>query len=310
MSSVIDLRTYVGASSGRLLVMVDLQEKNYDALAKDHARDLDARRWTTAWPRSGMRAISAFRSRSRGRREGPGVIREIGASRPGFPVSSRERSDMVFERQQPSCYSNQLFENVVSQAGSFAIAGLVAEETCLATAIDASRRGHQRHVPERCICESLRGPIPTPPPCTWWPRMPSNFLPMSPTPATGWSRRRSDLSKGIAMDELSARRLRNVHSGAGGATQYPDCGRRLLCRPSGRSRDHAIAPDAARDFRRRIVRILQRAQRRSRQRRTDGLIDPGVSDAGTQVDHPGGVVRGARGHRLPVPIDRVGDQSL
>jgi nicotinamidase-related amidase len=49
---------------------------------------------------------------------------------------------MVFERQQPSCYSNQLFANVVSQAESFAIAGLGAEESCLATAIDASRRGH------------------------------------------------------------------------------------------------------------------------------------------------------------------------
>src|SRR6476620_3244020 len=50
---------------------------------------------------------------------------------------------MVLERQQPSCYSNQLFEDVVSQAGNFAIAGLIAEETCLATAIDASRRGHR-----------------------------------------------------------------------------------------------------------------------------------------------------------------------
>ena len=49
---------------------------------------------------------------------------------------------MVFERPQPSCYTNQLFEDVVSQIGSFTIAGLVAEETCLATAIDASHRGH------------------------------------------------------------------------------------------------------------------------------------------------------------------------
>src|SRR4029077_14874224 len=40
MSSIIDLRTYVGASSGRLLVMVDLQEKNYDALTKDNASGL------------------------------------------------------------------------------------------------------------------------------------------------------------------------------------------------------------------------------------------------------------------------------
>jgi nicotinamidase-related amidase len=54
-----------------------------------------------------------------------------------------KRSDMVFERSQPSCYSNQLFEDVVSQVGSFVIAGLVADETCLATAIDASHRGHR-----------------------------------------------------------------------------------------------------------------------------------------------------------------------
>jgi nicotinamidase-related amidase len=48
---------------------------------------------------------------------------------------------MVFERPQPSCYTNRLFEDVVSQIGSFTIAGL-AEEACLATAIDASHRGH------------------------------------------------------------------------------------------------------------------------------------------------------------------------
>jgi hypothetical protein len=40
MSSVIDLRTYLGASSRRLLVMVDLQQKNYEALARDNAPDL------------------------------------------------------------------------------------------------------------------------------------------------------------------------------------------------------------------------------------------------------------------------------
>jgi len=48
---------------------------------------------------------------------------------------------MVFERPQPSCYTNQLFDDVVSRIGSFTIAGL-AEEACLATAIDAAHRGH------------------------------------------------------------------------------------------------------------------------------------------------------------------------
>ena len=40
MSTVIDLRTYVSASHSRMLVMVDLQEKNHDELARERASDL------------------------------------------------------------------------------------------------------------------------------------------------------------------------------------------------------------------------------------------------------------------------------
>ena len=141
MSSVIDLRTYVGASSRRLLVMVDLQENNYVELAKDHAPDLQ---------RSLDHCIAAIRHAreigipiafTRQGDDGPGMLERASQSAWISGLEPR-RSDMVFERQQPSCYSNHLFENVVSQAGSFAIAGLLAEETCLATAIDAACRGH------------------------------------------------------------------------------------------------------------------------------------------------------------------------
>ena len=141
MNSVIDLRTYVGASSRRLLVMVDLQEKNYDELSSDNAPGLR---------RSLDNCIAAIRHArefaipiafTRHGDDGPGVLEQSSQSAWISGLEPR-RSDMVFERHQPSCYSNHLFENVVSQAGSFAIAGLVAEETCLATAIDASRRGH------------------------------------------------------------------------------------------------------------------------------------------------------------------------
>jgi nicotinamidase-related amidase len=132
MNSVIDLRTYVSASNSRLLVMVDLQENNHDALAKDRASDL---------ARSMENCTLAIRhARSLGL--------PIAFTRPSGTQSSwisgfePKRSDMVFERPQPSCYTNQLFEDVVSRIGNFAIAGLVAEETCLATAIDASHRGH------------------------------------------------------------------------------------------------------------------------------------------------------------------------
>jgi nicotinamidase-related amidase len=139
MSSVIDLRTYVSASNSRLLVMVDLQEKNHDEFAKDHAPDLT---------RSLANCAAAIRhARNLGlpvaftrQADGQGSIER--------PVQSAwisgfepKRSDMVFERPQPSCYTNPLFEDVVSQIGSFTIAGL-AEEACLATAIDASHRGH------------------------------------------------------------------------------------------------------------------------------------------------------------------------
>jgi nicotinamidase-related amidase len=140
MSAVIDLRTYVGASRGRLLVMVDLQQKNYEALAKDHAaglaRALDNCMAAIRHARNFGIPIAFTRAG-----DGPELFERPAPSAwiAGFEP---KRSDMVFERQQPSCYSNQLFANVVSQAGSFAIAGLGAEESCLATAIDASRRGH------------------------------------------------------------------------------------------------------------------------------------------------------------------------
>jgi nicotinamidase-related amidase len=141
MSSVIDLRTYVGASNSRLLVMVDLQEKNYEALAKDNAsglsRSLDNCMSAIRHARNlGLPIAFTRHAEAPGSAEGPSQSAWISGFEP-------KRSDMVFERARPSCYSNRLFEDVVSQAGSFAIAGLVAEETCLATAIDAAHRGHR-----------------------------------------------------------------------------------------------------------------------------------------------------------------------
>jgi nicotinamidase-related amidase len=141
MSSVIDLRTYVGASSRRLLVMVDLQENNYDELAKDHAPDLQRSLDNCIAAIRHAREIGIPIAFTRQGDDGPGMLERASQSAWISGLEPR-RSDMVFERQQPSCYSNHLFENVVSQAGSFAIAGLLAEETCLATAIDAACRGH------------------------------------------------------------------------------------------------------------------------------------------------------------------------
>jgi nicotinamidase-related amidase len=141
MNSVIDLRSYVSASNSRLLVMVDLQETNYDELAKDRASDLarSMENCTLAIRHArnlGLPIAFTRQAEHSGWIERPAQSAWISGFQP-------KRSDMVFERQQPSCYANQLFEDIVSRVGGFAIAGLIAEETCLATAIDASHRGHR-----------------------------------------------------------------------------------------------------------------------------------------------------------------------
>src|ERR1700676_182690 len=117
MSSVIDLRTYVGASNSRLLVMIDLQQKNHDEWAKDGASYLG---------RSLENCMSAIQhARNLGlpiaftrQGENPGLT-ERSAQSAWIPGFEPKRSDMVFEREQPSCYANRLFEDVVSRNGSF-----------------------------------------------------------------------------------------------------------------------------------------------------------------------------------------------
>lgn len=141
MNSVIDMRSYIAASSSRLLVMIDLQESNYDELARGRASDLarSMENCTLALRHARDLGLSiAFTRPSR-----HPVTAERAAQSAWISGFEPKRSDMVFERSQPSCYTNQLFEDVVSQVGSFVIAGLVADETCLATAIDASHRGHR-----------------------------------------------------------------------------------------------------------------------------------------------------------------------
>jgi len=140
MTSIVDLCTYVQGASARLLVMVDLQMRTHEELAADPACDI---------ARALDNCMSAIRH---ARASGVPIAFTRNNAEPGLAGGSEhsawiagfepKRSDMVFERQQPSCYANRLFEDIISQTGSFAIAGLVAEEACLATVIDAAHRGH------------------------------------------------------------------------------------------------------------------------------------------------------------------------
>lgn len=147
MSAVIDLRSYVGASNSRLLVLVDLQQGNLDHAAGDNAsalaRSLGNCRTAIAHART-MGLPIAFTRRA----DSSGSSQSAWIS--GFEP---KRSDMVFERQQPSCYGHQLFDDVVSRTGSFAICGLAADEVCLATVIDAAHRGHRvTYLSDASVC--------------------------------------------------------------------------------------------------------------------------------------------------------------
>jgi nicotinamidase-related amidase len=52
-------------------------------------------------------------------------------------------SDMIFERDRPSCYASPHFAEAIARGGGqFALAGFGSEIGCLATAIEAHNRGH------------------------------------------------------------------------------------------------------------------------------------------------------------------------
>jgi len=60
---------------------------------------------------------------------------------PGFePLTS----EMVFERDMPSCYANREFSHAMTESGGhFVLAGFSGESGCLATAVEAFHRGHR-----------------------------------------------------------------------------------------------------------------------------------------------------------------------
>ena len=92
MSSVIDLRTYVGASQPPPAGHGRPAGEKLRRIGQRQRAGICSGRWTIAWPRSGMRANSRSRSRSRGKPRGGATARACSnarASRHGFPVSNR-----------------------------------------------------------------------------------------------------------------------------------------------------------------------------------------------------------------------------
>jgi nicotinamidase-related amidase len=142
VSTVIDLRTFTNTVAVPVMVFVDLQQE-YVAAPRalalgEVSRELANCREILAHARSAGLPIA--------------FTRWIGKS-PFFNAATRfsdwikgfepHNTDMIFDRSQPSCYSNNDFAEVIANGGgNLVIAGFAGEVACLSTAIDAFHRGH------------------------------------------------------------------------------------------------------------------------------------------------------------------------
>jgi nicotinamidase-related amidase len=142
MTSVVDIRAFLASGASPTLVLLDLQQE-YLAGARmlrlddctralRNCRDALAHARRMGFPVAFVRWIgrSAFFSSA------TASCRWIERFEP-------RGSDMVFERNKPSCFSSALFAEVMAMSGGpIVLAGFSGEAACLSTAIDAFHRGH------------------------------------------------------------------------------------------------------------------------------------------------------------------------
>jgi nicotinamidase-related amidase len=142
--TVVNLRAYVDPVVVPTLVLVDLQEEYVST-----SRGL-------ALPNSAAALAKCRATLSHARKMGFPVafVRWAGRS-PFFNPATRfarwitglepNGSDMIFERDRPSCYASQLFAEVMLHGGgaNMVLAGFTGAVACLSTAIDAFHRGHR-----------------------------------------------------------------------------------------------------------------------------------------------------------------------
>lgn len=139
MTSVVDIRAYLASGPEPTLVLVDLQQDYVNGrlslpiaerelalgncrTALAHARHMG---FPVAFVRS-VRRAAGFPERPTGRWIEPFEPRG---------------SEMVFERDKPSCFSNALFTDVMENCGGpIVLAGFAGATGCLATAVDAHHR--------------------------------------------------------------------------------------------------------------------------------------------------------------------------
>ena len=139
MSAVINIREFREQHATSTLVLVDMHA---DASTRVDHENLEA-----------INNCRAALRHARVRRFPVAFSRQLAAPKtlwatPNYPswIKGFEptRSDMIFDRQMPSCYANSEFADMVDRIGGiYVIAGLFGEEACLSTAIDAFHREHR-----------------------------------------------------------------------------------------------------------------------------------------------------------------------
>jgi nicotinamidase-related amidase len=143
MSAVINLSEFKEQRASATLVLVDMHQ-DFGACAED----ADSPDWSRAVAncRAALRHARAlgFPVAFTRRIVTPNAL----WATPEYPrwIDGFEprRSDMIFDRQLPSCYANNEFAQMVDRIGGvYVIAGLFAEGACLSTAIDAFHRDHR-----------------------------------------------------------------------------------------------------------------------------------------------------------------------
>jgi nicotinamidase-related amidase len=143
MNEVIYLRALQDSSLAPCLVLVDMQQEYIAGsrlMALPHAAAaLENCRAALNHARSKGFPVAFIRQFSRSAYFNPATAFSnwIG----GFEPTG---ADMVFERENPSCYSSSLFAQFMEGCGGhFAFAGFAGETACLSTAIDAFHRKHR-----------------------------------------------------------------------------------------------------------------------------------------------------------------------
>lgn len=143
MNQVIYLRALSDASVAPCLVLIDMQREYVTGSRLMALPDADAAlancRAALDHARSRGFPVAFLRQFSRSAYFNPATA--FSGWIKGFEPTG---GDMIFERENPSCYSSAMFAQFMDGCGGhFVFAGFAGETACLSTAIDAFHRKHR-----------------------------------------------------------------------------------------------------------------------------------------------------------------------